>query len=129
MSAYDLLPCDHSQHVSARDCYYAHERLRIEERMIRSLIRRLKREGWRPTRVNDGGDELISVATERQALDAIFSVDEAALGFSKGSAHHSVYIVLGNGGDCIADWGYAAGDVDGFDAVMDRITDELWKES
>lgn len=38
MTAYDLLPCTHRQHISNKNCYFAHERLALEARIIRGLI-------------------------------------------------------------------------------------------
>ncbi len=127
MSKYDHTPCDHKRHVSDSNCYYAHKRLATESAMIRGLIRGLKKEGWLPTLVNDQGDELIKVKNETEAMDAVFAVDVSALGFSKGEAHHSFMIVLGNGVDCISDWNYSRDDADGFNALAERITDELYE--
>jgi len=128
MTAYDMMPCTDRNHVSYNNCRIAHRRLALEARIVQGMIRALKREGWLPTRVNDGGDELLTVKNEKEAMDALFAVDEAAIGFSKGDAHHSVYCVLGNGVDVICDWNYSRGDVDGFNAAMGRITDRLMEK-
>lgn len=125
MSKYDLLPCTHEKHVNNSDCYYAHKRLAVEEKMVRGLIRGLKRARFLPVVVNDT-EELGKVRTETETLDAVFAVDYSAIGFEKGKEHHTVQIVLGNGVDCIPDWNYTAGDPDGFNAAMERITDDLY---
>lgn len=128
MSAYDLLPCDRPNHP---DCNIAHERLKLEAKVIRGLIRGLKEEGWRPSAVDDGG-EIIQVRNETQAMDAVFAVDESWLTFEhpSGTHHdarrHSVQIVLGNGVDCIPAYGMSRTEEDGWNALMERLTDELY---
>ncbi len=125
MSKYDLLPCTHRTHKSVKDCTYAHERLALEARIVRHLIRSLKAAGWKPFAVWTGDKEF--VRNETETMDAVFSVDEAAVVFrSADSARkHSVMIVLGNGIDCITDWGFDPAGLDNFDATMDKITDEI----
>lgn len=130
MSAYDLLPCTHRSHVSNDDCYYAHKRLALEEKIVRKLIRDMKQEGWTPGWVYT--DEQEKVSTETQTLDAVCSVDESTITFVKGPAskqnRHGVLLVKGNGVDVICDWDFSEGDEDGFSAAMDRVTDAIMEQ-
>lgn len=99
----------------------ADTRIEIEQRIVRNLVRTLKAEGFFATQVWDGG-EYVKTRTEHEVLDAVFAVDDATIHFDGGkganSHSHGVYIVLGNGFDCISD--YHCGDPE-FDAVLDRV--------
>lgn len=81
--------------------------LQIEQRVVRHLIRELKKAGYRPEWVWDGGD-YVSTLTEAQVLEAVFSVDTSTIHFDfgkgKNGKSHGVYIVCGNGWDCLSDW-------------------------
>jgi hypothetical protein len=83
------------------------QRISIEHKVVRKLIRIAHRAGWRISGVMDG-EELVNVHSEKEIMDVVFSVDESSIRFRKGIGDHtsrgSVYIVLGNDGwDCIAD--------------------------
>lgn len=80
------------------------QRIAIERRIVRHLIRTAKAHGYALTRVWDGG-EMVPATGERAALDAVFSVDESIVYFKhpdepKG---HCAVIILGNGVDCVPD--------------------------
>lgn len=132
MSKYDLLPCADERHVSNKECQYAHARLAIEEKMVRGLIRGLKKAGYTPDCVYDGG-EYVHGKTETATMDTVFSVDKSTITFEgEGSTQHDsrrfgVLIVLGNGVDCIPDYNVSRNNVDGWNATIERITDELYE--
>ncbi len=88
------------------------ERQTIERRVIRHLIRTARAHGYALVRVWDG-EASIRVTSERDALDAVFSVDESRIVFKHPSEEkaHCAVIVLGN---------------DGWDAVADASTGGLW---
>lgn len=127
MSKYNLLPCAHIEHISKRNCYFAHERLTIEEKMVRALIRRLKAEGYVPVSVYTDTHE--TVKNETQTMDAVFSVDESTITFSnvEDTARYGVKIILGNGVDCISDWNVSSYS-DGWNDTIDDITMDLWEQ-
>ena len=79
-------------------------RQKRERSLVRGLIRALKVHGFRATMVNDG-EEMVKTSTEAQALDAVFSVDEATLVFQreKGGKRYGVFLVCGEDRDIIAD--------------------------
>lgn len=87
------------------------KRQEIERKIVRHLIRTMKAKGWDISRIDDGGepDEDAISPNETEAMEVIFSVDEATIYFHKrvtaneGMTHFAM-IVLGNDGwDCIAD--------------------------
>ena len=102
------------------------QRMEIERKIVRHLIRTMKKHGWNVIAVDDGGDEWEQTKTETEAMDAVFSVDESSIKFHKkiGSVGmtHSACIVLGNDGyDCIADHSYS--DKDEFAKIMESEVD------
>ena len=97
---------------------------RLERRIVANLIAHLRKDGFRPDYVYDGGDH-IRVTSAKAAMEVVFSVDEATLQFRKpGFSRHGVLLILGNGVDVISDWNYSLGDPDGFDAAMDAFDAE-----
>jgi hypothetical protein len=81
------------------------QRLKIEARVVRHLMRTAKRHGYRLVRVFDG-EEYVKTTTEREVLDAVFSVDISTIFFKhpEEPKGHCAVIVLGNDGwDCVAD--------------------------
>ena len=127
MSKYDLTPCTHVKHVSNRDCYFAHERLTTEAAMIRGLIRGLGKVGYKPVCVFDG-EEYVNGTTETATMDTVFSVDESTITFKgRDGEVYGVLIVLGNGVDCIPDWNVSRDDTNGWNAAIERVTDELYE--
>lgn len=104
----------------------AEQRIAIERKIVRHLIRSAKKEGWWIERIDDGGepDEDIITPNETEAMEAVFAVDECTIYFTKKPTEsaHAVRIILGNdGNDCICDYTYDINDSDGFKALMDRV--------
>lgn len=105
------------------------KRQEIERKVVRHLVRAMNNAGWNPTRIDDGGDELIKpingrMLSEGEVMDSVFAVDEAQILFTSEHYHKSywVMIVLGNDGwDCISD--YAYGENDDFEKVMKEQVD------
>lgn len=93
---------------------------KVERRIVANLIAHMTFHGWTVASVWDG-EEDEAVSDMVSAMELIFNLDEARLYFKKGDSLHNVYLVLGNGVDCIADWNYSTGDVDGFNAAMDEF--------
>ena len=102
------------------------QRLTIERRIVRKLIRTAKEHGWALTRIWDG-EENQNPKTEQEAIDVVFSVDECRMVFRHPSfkSAHCAVIILGNDGwDCIADNSIG----EGWDVVIDaidRYTDQV----
>jgi hypothetical protein len=120
MSAYDMTPCTSPKHPA---CNIAHDRLKLESTIIRALIRSLKAENWKAISVFTDCHE--TVRTEKEALDAVFSVDESTVTFERDGKRHGVLLILGNAQDVICDYDFTDGDPDGWNALMDRVTDDL----
>lgn len=98
--------------------------LAIEARIVRKLCRELKKAGYLPESVFDGG-AYVKARTESAVLEAVFAVDDATIHFDRGAGangkSHGVFIVLGNGVDCMSDWHVSDKD---FDAVVSRVSAE-----
>ena len=104
------------------------QRIAIERKIVRHLIRSAKKEGWWLATIDDGGepDEDIITPNETEALEAVFAVDECTLYFRKDGvkSSHAVRIILGNdGNDCIADYTYSVPETDGFNTLMERVSE------
>jgi hypothetical protein len=81
------------------------KRIEIERKVVRNLIRTAKAHGYALHSVDDGEERHI-VKTEREALEAVFAVDESRIYFKHPdeAKRHVACIVLGNGGwDAVAD--------------------------
>ena len=83
------------------------QRQETERKIVRHLIRSMKAKGWDLVWVHDG-EERNKVATETEAMEHVFGVDDSAIGFSKKmptgvTITKTAVIALGNGCDCIAD--------------------------
>ncbi len=99
------------------------ERIAVERRLIRHLVRVMKQNGWEAICVDDGG-EMVKTVSEAEVLEAVFSVDESRIFFKKGDQKHIALIVLGNDGyDAIADYTTSLGDKDGFGEVMNKVNE------
>lgn len=88
------------------------KRMQIERQVVRHLLRTAKKHGYEVRAVNNG-EERISVRTESEAMEHVFSVDESVISFkhpdeAKG---HVAVIILGN---------------DGWDAIADCSEGGLW---
>lgn len=109
----------------------------IERRMVRRMIRTAIVAGWTIPKVDDGEDD-VKCATERDVMDAVFSVDESCVYFKKdyhdteGIARTKLgtaIIVLGNDGwDCIADNSTGALFVEEVMDPMDAYSDKLCEQ-
>lgn len=99
------------------------QRIAIERKCIRYMLRALKHAGWRPTKVHT--DEWETVTNEHETMDCIFSVDESVLLVRNAELTHRVMIVLGNGIDCVPDYTVKDNDIDGFDRLMDTVYDQF----
>jgi hypothetical protein len=81
--------------------------IELEKKIVHHLLNTAKDAGWVCNEVNDGGDDLVKCKSITEALDAVFAVEEATLCFSKvidgKTKVCGVFVVLGNGVDCIAD--------------------------
>ena len=96
------------------------QRIAIEKRLVRKLIRIAKASGYKLTKVYDS-EEMVKVSTESAAMDAVFSVDESSIYFKRDDQPkgHCAVIVLGNDGwDAIAD----ASMGEGWDDVMEQVS-------
>ena len=99
------------------------ERIAVEHRLVRHLVRVMKQNGWEAICVDDGG-EMVKTVSEMEVMEAVFSVDESRIYFKKGNQKHIVLIVLGNDGyDAIADYTTSLGDKDGFGEVMNNVNE------
>jgi hypothetical protein len=126
----------------------------IERVIIRALLRDMREEGYQPAAVWDGGayvmahatfdensqrlhssqspdtdapDNIVRPMTDEEVLEAVDSVDECTLHFTRKNAttwgDRGVYLVLGNGEDVISDSHGAKGE--SFGAVIDHLYTQL----
>lgn len=94
------------------------ERISLEKRVVRHLIRVMKLAGWAIDFIDDG--EKVYIDSEKEAMDTVFSVDDCKIYFRKGQRNHWVFIVLGNDGwDAIADYSYSS--TDDFEKTMEIV--------
>lgn len=96
---------------------------KLERRIVANLIAHLAFHGWSVTHVWDG-DDREATPDMVSAMELVFNLDECRIYFSKDGHTHSVYLVLGNGVDCLADWGFSDNDADGFNAAMELFNTE-----
>lgn len=100
-------------------------RVRRERRVVWNLIKHLHANGWTVCKVYDG-DEYTETSTAVSALEVIFNLDDAWVGFISDSRTHYVRLVLGNDLEVISDWNFTDGDPDGFDAAMEKFDAEVY---
>ena len=86
---------------------------------VRTFIRAIRAAGFNLFAVNDGGDELVKVATERDAMEAVFAVDDCTVIFTHNETgkRYGIYVVLGNGDGCAVNDHHADGGA--FEAACD----------
>ncbi len=97
------------------------QRIAIEKRMVRKLIRVAKAHGYKLTKIWDG-EQMEKVTTESEAMDLVFNLDECRMYFKRDDQPkaHCAVIILGNDGwDAIADSSMG----EGWDEVMDEMND------
>ena len=105
------------------------QRIAIEKRMVRKLIRVAKAHGYKLTKIWDG-EQTEKVSTESDAMELVFNLDECRMYFKRDDQPkaHCAVIILGNDGwDAIADCSVG----DGWDdvmAVMNDYSDKLCDE-
>ncbi len=80
----------------------------VEKTIVRVLHAELKKAGFVPVKVWDGG-EYVDTNRLRDVLDAVFSVDTSTIHFAPVSdpskwGNLGVYVVCGNGADLLSDW-------------------------
>lgn len=100
-----------------------------ERAQIRKALRAVQAAGFRPTSVDDGGDELVyggdPYMTETEVLGAVGAVDDARVNFRSQDAKPRrawFYVVLGNaedGSEVIADNSVTPGFAEALDALME----------
>lgn len=100
---------------------------KLERRIVWNLIQHLGAAGFQVEAVNDGEEITETINDPKAAMELIFNVDYAGLGFARqGGKRHTVTLVLGNGIDIVSDWNYGNGDPDGFNAAMDTFDAEQY---
>jgi hypothetical protein len=105
------------------------QRIAIEKRMVRKLIRVAKAHGYKLTKIWDG-EQMERVTTETEAMDLVFNLDECRMYFKRDDQlkAHCAVIILGNDGwDAIADCSVGEG-WDDVMAVMNDYSDKLCDE-
>jgi hypothetical protein len=97
---------------------------KLERRIAANLLAFMATKGWNVFNVWDS-EENTPVITAIDVMELVFNLDEAWLDFTNATGQqHRVMLVLGNGIDIIADWGFAIGDPDGFHAAMEGFDAE-----
>jgi hypothetical protein len=97
------------------------QRIAIEKRVIRKLIRVAKAHGYKLTKIWDG-EQMERVSTETEAMALVFNLDECRMYFKRDDQPkaHCAVIILGNDGwDSIADCSMG----EGWDDVMEAMND------
>jgi hypothetical protein len=103
-----------------------HERCRVERRVVANLIAHLDRAGFKLRSVFDGEDTE-KVSTMKEAMEAIFNLDEAWLRVRKeGFNLHTIFLTLGEGRDAVCDHSFSESDHDGFRRAMDTFEAGLY---
>lgn len=99
------------------------QRQQLERNIVTLLLTYMASVGWMVYAVDDGGDEDEKVASIEEAMAAIFAVDESLARFKHESGEKGwVSIILGNGIDCLSDYGYkAANDPNGWNGHMEHV--------
>jgi len=94
----------------------------VEKLIIRKTLAVLKKAGFAPVRVWDGG-EYVRARCERTVLKVVYSVGCATIHFApidkpKEWGSTGVFVVTGNGIDVLSDWHIQDKK---FDAAMERV--------
>lgn len=101
-----------------------HAEAKLERRIVANLFAWLAFKGWNVVEVYDGGEDT-KVSDAKAAMELVFNLDECRVYANNAEGkQHSILLILGNGVDVIADWGFTDGDPDGFRAVMDGFNAE-----
>jgi len=92
------------------------------EKVVRSLITFLVKDGFEPYRASNGEDSIKSNHKGRLA-EKICECDEGTLNIRKGDFTATLYIVLGNEPEeLVADYGYKGGDEKELEAALDKFS-------
>src|SRR4051812_9450624 len=79
----------------------------LERAIVAALCQEALASGYRPVKVNDGGD-VHPVCTTEDVLERVFAVDHSTVYFApEGDPADDRFwarITLGNGEDCISEW-------------------------
>lgn len=101
-----------------------HANGKLERRIVANLFEFMLCQGWKPASVFDG-EEDEATPDAKAAMELIFNLDECRIHLSDNDGNlHGILLVLGNGIDVIADWSYAEGDPDGFNAALSEFDAE-----
>ena len=98
-------------------------RLKRERRIVWNLIKHVVANGFELDSVYDGGD-YVPVKSAKDAMEAIFSVDDSTLRF-RHPGHAKllgVFLVGGNGVDIVSDYSAPNDNVGGWNDVMDAFS-------
>ena len=98
----------------------------LNRKVCRQLIKTMSDNGFECIKADD---ENIKNKSIKYKVDMVFDLDGADIIFKKADkTHYVVFCAYNTGIECIADWGYAEGDADGFSAIMDKFTgDTKWE--
>lgn len=93
----------------------------MERAIVWNLCRYMAANGWHVNVVDDGDDN-IAVEDAKAAMELIFNLDQAWIGFKKDEAMHEAFLVLGNGEDIVSDWNYS--NTDDFNDIIRMFNTE-----
>ncbi len=102
-----------------------------ERRVVWNLFQYLASHDFYPHVYNDGDETEVIKEDDKilAAMNAIFAVDEAAVGMKHKDAKnwHDIVFIMGNSPEeVISDWHYYEDDRDGFNALMDAFKAEAY---
>ena len=99
-----------------------HIRAKNERKVVYALLTQAVEAGFQLVDVYDG-DEHAKVSNVKEAMEIVFNLDISYVWMKKdGHPKHYMMFVLGNaedGSEALADWSYAEGDPDGWNALLD----------
>lgn len=89
----------------------------IERKLIEAALDEARKAGFEAYQVNDGGENVPAI-TLVEVLDAVDAVCASSIHFRHSNGQRAwLYVVLGNGVDCLADHSVTAGFADAMDRV------------
>lgn len=101
---------------------------KVERAIVTCLVQDLSKAGYDAIKVWDG-EEYIDTGTVEDVIDAVFAVGNSTIHFQRAKGARGkkwgktgVYIVCGNGEDCISDWHCEDGD---FDAAVSAVCKKI----
>lgn len=115
---------DHDKMMKERFGQVMHPHMKLERRIVANLLNHAQKFGFEIKSVWDG-EENEKCDTIKGAMEFIFNLDEAIVYVKKkGYKNHTIYLVMGNGVDCICDHSYSEDDADGFRDCMNAFNAE-----